>query len=227
MKTSPVFRRSASATVPWVERGLVSEYLAEDLPEQQVASLVFHPGLSTAEQVSEISGRGVGMDAVRATIESLGGHVEIETARGRGTTTTLVVPITAAVQRVLLLGMGDEIVAIPVAKVERIVEVAAGEIERSSGEAFVLLDDEPVPVLDLAARLSLPAPEADTAPAVTLVLCDVRDARVALHVGRVEGQQQIYVKPLPELLSGVRVLTGLTILGDGRPVFALDLNQLA
>jgi two-component system chemotaxis sensor kinase CheA len=208
-----------------VERGLVSAVLAEDLPEGEIASFVFHPGLSTASEVSEISGRGVGMDAVRATIESLGGHVEIATARGRGTRTALVVPITAAVQRVLLLGVGPELVAIPIAKVERILEVAPHEIERSGGDAFALLEEEPVPVLDLAERLALP-PAPASGP-VTLVLTEVRGARVALRLARVAGQQQIYVKPPPELLARLRALTGLTILGDGRPVFVLDLNQLA
>jgi two-component system chemotaxis sensor kinase CheA len=207
-----------------VDRGLLLQDLAEDLSSEQIAALVFRPGLSTAAEVSEISGRGVGMDAVRATIESLGGHVEMETTAGHGTTTTLVVPITAAVQRVLLLDLGDETVAIPIARVERVVEIPAEQIERSGRESFVLLEDEPVPVFDLADQLSLPPiPPHEMA---TLVVSNVRGARVALHAERVAGQQQIYVKPLPELLSRMRALTGLTILGDGRPVFLIDLKQL-
>jgi two-component system chemotaxis sensor kinase CheA len=106
-----------------VSAGMVLSDLAEDLSPEQLAALIFRPGLSTAEAVTDISGRGVGMDAVRVTIESLGGQVEIATQRGRGTTTTLIVPITAAVQRVLLLRVVDETVAIPVSKVERILEL--------------------------------------------------------------------------------------------------------
>lgn len=207
-----------------VEAGLLVADLAEDLPSDEIASLVFRPGISTAQSVSEISGRGVGMDAVRATIESLGGHVELRTQRGRGTEATLVVPITAAVQRVLLVGLGRETVAIPVAKVERIEEVPAASVERSGREAFALVDDEPVPVLDLAEWIAISPGE--PGPEVTLVLGEVRGSRVALRVDRIVGQQQIYVKSVPPILSGLRALLGLTILGDGRPVFLLDTSQL-
>jgi len=100
-----------------VEAGVLHADLAEDLPPEEIASLVFRAGLSTAQHVSRVSGRGVGMDAVKVTIESLGGRVELESRPGLGTTTSLRVPITAAVQRVLLLGIADETVAIPIAKV--------------------------------------------------------------------------------------------------------------
>jgi two-component system chemotaxis sensor kinase CheA len=112
--------------------------------------------------------------------------------------------------------------------VERILEVPADAIEYSGREAFALIDDEPIPVLELAAQIALPS---DTARGhqglVTLVLTRVRGERVALRLSRVVGQQQIYVKPVPALLAGIKLLAGLTILGDGRPVFLLDLNQLA
>ncbi len=208
-----------------VETGIVHPDLAADLSPEQLAALAFRPGLSTARTVTEISGRGVGMDAVRATLESLGGEVEFATERGRGSVTRLVVPITAAVQRVLLVACLGETVALPIGRVERILEVPAGEIETSGGEAFALVDGAPLPVLDLAQRLvGEPVPPS---PIATLVLTDVRGQRVAVRVERVTGQQQIYVKPVPELLARVRALAGLTILGDGRPVFVLDPNQLA
>jgi two-component system chemotaxis sensor kinase CheA len=208
-----------------VEQGIVHADLAADLTPAQIAALVFHAGLSTAAQVTEISGRGVGMDAVRATVEALGGEVEIETQRGRGTATRLRVPITAAVQRVLLVQVGGETLALPIAKVERILELPASAIERSGADAFALVDEELVPVLDLGVRLRLGGTALDAAQA--LVLAEVRGERVALGAARVLGQQQIYVKPVPELLAGVRALAGFTILGDGRPVFLLDPNQVA
>ena len=207
-----------------IASGIVPADLAEDLAPEQLAALVFQPGVSTAESISELSGRGVGMDAVRATIESLGGQVEIATQRGRGTTITMVVPITAAVQRVLLLGVAGETVAIPVAKVERIIEVEARAIERSGNEAFTLVEDDPVAVFPLAEYLCLP-PSEPRAQEV-LILAEVRGELMAIKIDRVVGHQQIYVKPIPELLSGVRSLAGLTILGDGSPIFLLDLNQL-
>lgn len=171
------------------------------------------------------------MDAVRARIESLGGQVELTTEPGVGTTTTLVVPITAAVQSVLLVQVAGETLAIPIRKVERVVEVDSDQIERTGTEAFVLIDDDPVPVLLLAERMGL-AERTDLearemSGPLSLVLTTVRGERVALLVERVAGQQQIYVKPPPALLVNVRAAAGLTILGDGRPVFLLDLNQLA
>jgi two-component system chemotaxis sensor kinase CheA len=207
-----------------VDAGVVSADLAEDLSPEQLAALVFQAGVSTADSISELSGRGVGMDAVRATIESLGGQVEIATQRGLGTTTTMVVPITAAVQRVILLGVSGETVAIPVAKVERIIEVEASAIERSGHDAFTLVEDEPVAVFPLAEYLCLPSskPRAQQ----VLVLAEVRGEMMAIKIDSVVGHQQIYVKPVPELLSGVRSIAGLTILGDGFPIFLLDLNQL-
>jgi two-component system chemotaxis sensor kinase CheA len=135
-----------------VALGVLHPDLAEDLPADEVLQLVFRPGLSTARAVSDISGRGVGMDAVRVTLESLGGEVRLASRRGAGTEVSLRVPIAAAVQRVLLLGLGREMVALPIAKVERIVEVEAHSIERSGSDDFALVDDEPVLVIDLVSR---------------------------------------------------------------------------
>ena len=206
-----------------VAAGLVHATLADDLPPEEIVEMAFHPGLSTAASVSDISGRGVGMGAVRSTLESLGGAVWLETRPGAGTTALLRVPIAAAVQRVLLVVLGGETVAVPISKVERVVELDPGAIEGSAGECFALIDDEPMLVLDLAQRLGWPAATNSAAP---LVIADLRGERVALRVDRLSGQQDIYVKPLPALLASLRVLAGLTVLGDGRPVFLLDLNQL-
>jgi two-component system chemotaxis sensor kinase CheA len=213
-----------------VALGALHPDLAEDLPAEELLPLVFRPGLSTARAVSDISGRGVGMDAVRATLESLGGEVRLASRRGAGTEVSLRVPIAAAVQRVLLLGLGREMVALPIAKVERIVEVEAHSIERSGSDDFALIDDEPVLVIDLVSRLAWadplpPGAPSDAAP-VLLLLADVRGERVALRVDHLAGQQDIYVKPPPPLLAGLRALIGLTVLGDGRPVFLVDLNQV-
>jgi two-component system chemotaxis sensor kinase CheA len=208
-----------------VDAGLIHADLVDDLPPESVAAFIFHPGLSTAQSISEVSGRGVGMDAVKATVESLGGGVELRTEVGHGTTTTLVVPITAAVQRVLLVGISDVRVAIPIAKVERILEVPLDAIEEAAGDSFALVDGEPLPVLTLARLLRIEETES-AQTAVPLVLSEIRGERVALRVDRFEGQQEFYVKPVPELLAPVRILAGLTVLDDGSPVFLLDLNHL-
>ncbi|MAG33561.1 MAG: hypothetical protein CL908_22005 [Deltaproteobacteria bacterium] len=214
-----------SVTRRAVDAGLIHPDLVADLPPREVVAFIFHPGLSTAQSVSQVSGRGVGMDAVKATVESLGGAVELRTEIGHGTTTTLIVPITAAVQRVLLAGIGGERVAIPIAKVERILEVPTDAIEEAAGDSFALVDDDPIPVFSLPQQLRIESEVSDLA-SVPLVLSEVRGERVALRVDRFEGQQEIYVKPVPELLASVRILAGLTVLEDGSPVFLLDLNHL-
>ncbi len=155
---------------------------------------------------------GTVMDAVRATIESLGGNVELHTEIGVGTRTGLSVPIAAAVQRVLLVACGRQRVALPIIKVERVLELPASSVERSAGESFTLIDNEPTLVIDLAARLALV--RASVAENVLLVLSEVRGEMVALEVDRVEGQQEIYLKPVPEMLSAVKVLAVLSVLGD-------------
>ena len=209
-----------------IDAGLIHEDLAADLPPEEVVAFIFHPGLSTAQAISEVSGRGVGMDAVKATIEALGGGVELRTEAGKGTTTTFFVPITAAVQRVLLVRIADERVAIPIAKVERILEVPDSAIEEAAGDSFALVDDEPIPVFRLARQLRIEADES-AKNFVSLVIVEIRGERVALLIDCFEGQQEIYVKPVPDLLASVRILAGLTVLEDGSPIFLIDLNHLA
>ncbi|MBW2229289.1 MAG: chemotaxis protein CheW [Deltaproteobacteria bacterium] len=209
-----------------VEVGLLHEGLADDLPASEAARLIFQPGLSTATSVSDVSGRGVGMDAVKATIESLGGTVEIQTELGAGTCTTLIVPITAAVQRVLIVGLGDERVAIPITKVERILEVKRDQVEGAGGDSFTLIDDDPILMLDLARRVRVPL-ASEPSDEVLLVLTELRGERVALRVDRFVGQQEIYVKSIPDLLLGNRLLAGMTVLEDGSPIFLLDMNHIA
>ncbi len=208
-----------------VEARVVHRDLAADLSPEHLMALIFHPGLSTSEQVSDISGRGVGMDAVRVTVESLGGSVEVSSEAGAGTRVQLEVPVTAAIQRVLLLALGQEVVALPITRVERVVEISADRIETSGSDAFALIGEELLPILDLADSLGLPS--AAKREVMSVVVGDVRGERMGLAADGIEGQQQIYVKPVPDLLAERRALAGLTLLGDGRPVFLIDPGQLA
>ena len=207
-----------------IAAGLLHEGLADDLPPEEIVSLIFKPGLSTAQQVSGVSGRGVGMDAVKATIESLGGAIELSTTEGQGTTTRFEVPITAAVQRVVLVEVAGECVALPITKVERILEIDSAALEESGGEAFAMIGDDPILVLDLARCLAL-EPIRTPGP-IPLAITEVRGEIVALRVDRFASQQEVYVKPVPKLLASVKTLSGMTTLDDGSPVFLLDLNQL-
>ncbi|MGE4649421.1 MAG: ATP-binding protein, partial [Myxococcota bacterium] len=187
-----------------VEARVVHRDLAADLSPEHLISLIFHPGLSTSEQVSELSGRGVGMDAVRVTVESLGGSVEVTSEAHVGTQVQLEVPLAAAIQRVLLLALGEEVVALPITRVERVVELRADQIETSGSDAFALLGDELLPLLDLVGSLGLPS--AAKREVMSVVVGDVRGERMGLAADGIEGQQQIYVKPVPELLAERRAL---------------------
>ena len=127
----------------------------------------------------------------------------------------------------LLVGVGEDEFALPIGKVERLCEISAEAIEKSGRESFVLIDDEPVPLLDLAECLGVQRGERTTPErSAPLALVEIRGERMALRVERFSAQQEIYVKPVPPLFAGVRGLAGLTVLGNGCPVFLLDLNQL-
>lgn len=206
-----------------IAAGFLHPDLADDLPAEELAEFVFRSGVSTAKQVSDVSGRGVGMDAVRAAAESLGGFVRISTRSGVGMSTVLVVPITAAVQRVLLAKMADDLFAIPISRIERIEEIPTDEIEITSTESFALINDVPVIVIDLAEKLGLTRRDTSFA---SLILVEIRGQIVGLRVEGLLGQQELFMKPVPELLSSIRALAGLTVLGDGRPVFLIDLNHV-
>ena len=207
-----------------VAAGIIPADLADDLPPDDIARLVFHPGLSTAETVSELAGRGVGLDAVRSAVESLGGQVDLVSEPGRGTTALVRVPLSAAVQRVILVGVGDACVAIAISRVDRIDEVETAAIERSGREAFVPIDGLPLPLLELTTLLAIPSlPEA----ARTLVLLvEIQGQRTALRFDRLLGQQEVFVKPVPPVLAGLGALCGWTPGVDGRPIFLIEPARL-
>ncbi len=207
-----------------VEAGLLLADLADDLPPADVARLAFQPGLSTAVVVSEVAGRGVGLDAVRAAIVALGGEVDLLSEPGRGTKVKLRVPLSAAVQRVVLIGIGEHCVAIPIGRIERIDEIDTSAIERAGREAFVLVDGIPLPLLELSELLAVsPAPEGARS---LVLLAELQGQRTALRFDRLLGQEEVFVKPVPPLLAGLRVPSGWTLAADGRPIFLVEPTRL-
>ena len=207
-----------------VEAGVLHPDLAADLPPEDVAGArVPRRALDAATRLRHLRARrrhGRGEGHRRGARRPR----RARSRSGRGTTTTLVVPITAAVQRVLLVGLGEEHVASRSRRSSA--SSRPSRAHRAAGrESFALVDGEPLLVLDLAERLGLaPRPRGRGRPARAR-----RGARAArrLPVERLAGQQEIYVKPVPRLLASARALAGMTVLGDGRPVFVLDLNQIA
>jgi two-component system chemotaxis sensor kinase CheA len=202
------------------ELGLLTPDQAHRLSEEEAIELVFHPGLSTASAVTDVSGRGVGMDAVRAAVQAIGGSVTVETDRGRGTRVLLRLPLTLAIVRALLVGCGGERYALPLVAVHEIVEIPVGRIHRLGPHRSTLLRGSVLPLVSLHEALRLPTPEQHER--ALCVVVGVGRRRIGLVVDRVIGEQEIVVKPLQGSLADAPGVAGATILGDGRVALILD-----
>jgi two-component system chemotaxis sensor kinase CheA len=209
-----------------VERGLVSPDEARAMSEREALLLCTRPGLSTAATVTDISGRGVGMDAVKRVVEGVGGALELESTRGRGAVVRLSLPLTVAMANLLLVGVGDEVYGLPIAKVSGVVETPREALASSQNAPVLHFGQVMVPVHELAEVLEVPrAPRAPGQP-LSLVVVDADDGPVALGVDRLVGQEEVVLKALARPLDLVPGLAGVTILGNGQPVFILDVVRL-
>jgi two-component system chemotaxis sensor kinase CheA len=206
-----------------VTRGQLSADEAAALSERDALLLACLPGLSTAEAVTDVSGRGVGLDAVKRTVEAVGGALELESAPGQGTRILLRLPLTVAVQPVLLVRVGDEVLGLPIAKVHGAAQVSFGALDRSRGGPILPYDGELVAVHDLAVLLGFPADGRDDR---AVVVAEGSEGRIGLAVDLLLGQQEAVLKPLGAPLAGVAGLSAVTVLGNGRPVFILDVPRL-
>ena len=208
-----------------VERGLITQGAADALSDTQAAELICLPGFSTAEQVTQTSGRGVGMDVVKATLERLGGVLRIDSALGRGTRIGLELPLTVAIIQVLVVEAGApggkerDAYAIPIHRVEQAVDVDASVISTARGRPWAKIGADLVPLYDLARELGYPA----VPPRGGTVLLVGRGADLtALRVDAIVGQEEVVAKPLGPPLSEMPYLAGATLLADGRAAFILD-----
>jgi two-component system, chemotaxis family, sensor kinase CheA len=204
--------------------GALTEAAARALGPREALLLACLPGVSTARQLTDVSGRGVGMDAVKRAVEALGGALDVESAPGAGTRWTLRLPLTVAVQQVLLVGVGDEVLGLPVTKVYGAAHVDLAALERGEAGPLLRHDGRDVPVHDLAELLGFAVPGR---PAPRSVVLTERDgAAVALAVDRLLGQQEAVLKPLARPFDQVGGLSAVTLLASGRPVFILDVPRL-
>ncbi len=209
-----------------VDKGLLTPEAARALTDQQALELICKPGFSTAEEVSDTSGRGVGMDVVRNTVEHLGGQLLIESVLGQGTTFTLRLPLTVAIIRVLLVGAGpsDAVYALPLHRVEGAVDFVPSKTLKSHGENMYPLGDILAPLHDLGALLGWDTPA--FAPGGTVVVLEQAFRPLAVRVERILGQAEVVVKPLGPPLGQVAYLAGAALLADGRPAYILDVAKL-
>ncbi len=207
-----------------VAKGLLSEEAAARLTDKEALALCFLPGVSTARDVSDISGRGVGMDAVKRSLEEVGGAMEIHSEQGVGTRFTLHLPLTVSVVNLMLVGVGREIVGFPVTKVLSALELDSREISKNGDGSLLPHSQGLLPVHLLSELLGFPAAEARSSRPYIVVEGD--RGKVALAVDRLLGQEEAVLKTLTRPLDLVPGVSGVTILGTGRPVFILDVPGL-
>jgi two-component system chemotaxis sensor kinase CheA len=206
-----------------VARGTHTAEQAAALGDREALLLATLPGLSTAETVTDVSGRGVGLDAVKRAVEALGGALELESTPGRGSKVVFRLPLTVAVQPVLLVRVGEEILGLPIAKVHGAAQVALSRLDRTRGAPVLPYDGELVPVYDLTRLLGIPGSGRDER---AVVVAEGAEGRIGLAVDALLGQQEAVLKPLSQPLDAVPGLSAVTVLGSGRPVFILDVPRL-
>jgi len=204
-----------------IEKGLISK--ETELSDKEAFNLIFKPGFSTAETVSSVSGRGVGMDVVKRTIESLRGSIEIDSVRGKGSTIRLKLPLTLAIINGLLVTIGSGYYVIPLAAVEECVELTREIVEKSHGSNILNLRGEIVPYIRLRERFGIGDDKPDLEH---IVITDVHDKRIGFVVDNVIGGHQTVIKSLGPAFKQMKNLSGATILGDGTVALILDVNTL-
>ncbi|PIK74786.1 chemotaxis protein CheA, partial [Methylobacterium frigidaeris] len=214
----PAFIRARAAA-----RGLVAPAALAALDEAGLIDLIFAPGFSTAAEVGAVSGRGVGMDAVREAVSRLGGRCTVESRIGEGTTVRLILPRAQSLARLLLVGIGPELYGLPMEAVDELARVPRARIRDHGLGTATVLRDRTVPVLHLADLLDLPR---ETAPAeARLAVLRLGDERAAIEVDRFAGRLDGLVRPLPGL-AALPGLAGTTLTGDGQVLLVLDPESL-
>jgi two-component system, chemotaxis family, sensor kinase CheA len=207
------------------ERGLIAPGLT--LSESEIDSLLFLPGFSTADQVSKLSGRGVGMDVVRNAISSLGGRISIGSEPGRGTTFTMSLPLTLAVLDGMVVESAGEMLVVPLSAVVETLRLSSEDLSPVGPSAIaVRVRDTFVPLLDLAAVLGYAKGRRDYTDAIALLISQEDGARAALIVDRIADQRQVVIKGIEDSYGRVPGVAAATILGDGRIALILDPSDL-
>jgi two-component system, chemotaxis family, sensor kinase CheA len=207
-----------------VKQGLIAEN--EKLPDDQIWALIFKPGFSTAEKVTDVSGRGVGMDVVKRNIDALGGTVSIKTALGKGTTFTLKLPLTLAIIEGMTVRVGKETYIVPLLSILESIQPKAGAIKTVVGKGELInVRDTYLPMMRMYEVFSLQPEYTEPTKAILLIL-ETEGERVAVMVDEILGQQQVVIKSMEQNFRKVAGVAGATILGDGTVGFILDVRGM-
>ncbi|WP_408070975.1 chemotaxis protein CheW [Butyrivibrio sp. JL13D10] len=209
-----------------IEKGIVTAEEAASLTEQQCIDFLFHPGFSTAKKVTEVSGRGVGLDVVKSKIESLSGEVSVKTKLGEGSTWQIRLPLTLAIIQALMVVVGGEKYAIPLDSIQSIEDVAPTDIKTVENKEVINLRGSVTPIIRVSRALDTESTKNEDEDLV-VVITRKGDQQFGLVIDELMGQQEIVIKPLGRYMNKCRMISGATILGDGEIALILDTNQLA
>jgi len=205
-----------------VTKGFLPKEKLVGLSAEEKLLLICHPGFSTATKVTEISGRGVGMDVVRDAIQSMGGSFALRSESGAGSMFLLRLPLTIAIIHVLLVKVGRFTLAIPLTAVDRTMELHRKELSTTSGENSFSMNDENLQVIPLSRIFNIKSEDLQVGT-VQVFISMVKGERVAVQVDQILGNQEVFVKALPRPLSAMAGINGATVLGSGEVVFILDI----
>jgi len=209
-----------------IENGIVTKDEAAAMSQQEAIELLFRPSFSTADKITGLSGRGVGLDVVKTKIEQLGGTVEVETQSGKGSSFLIKLPLTLAIYQALLVNVGTEKYAIPLGAIYQIYNWQAEDVKTVQGQDVILLRNMVVPITRLANSLEVPDSNSKAQKQLKIVIVRKGEKLTGLVVDSVIGQQEIVIKSLGKLLSGIKYLAGATILGDGNVALIIDVNSI-
>ena len=208
-----------------VERGLVTEEQAENLSKKEVIDFLFNPGFSMAKKVTDISGRGVGLDVVKSNIESLGGDVEVKSVFGQGTTFVVRLPLTLAIIQALMVEVRDEKYAIALGSIQNIENIPVSEIKYVQAEEVIHLRGMVIPLIRLDELLDS-TPKEEEPESLTVVVVKKGDSYAGVVVDNLIGQQEIVIKSLGKCIDNNKIINGATILGDGEVALIIDVNAI-
>jgi len=208
----------------FVKKGLIKPEEAESLQDSDILEMLFKSGVSSAEKVTEVSGRGVGLDVVRNSVKKLGGTVNIITEKGKGTTFTLRLPLTTAVIQTLMIGVGQHIFAIPTDIVQETLGIKPQDIKRIHDQQALVIRNEVIPFVRLHQILNIP--DQENLEETIAIIVNRGDKLIGLGVDTVVDQAENIIKPFDTLAQHFTGFSGGTIMGDGRVALLLDVPGL-
>lgn len=208
-----------------IERGIVTEEQAETMSQKEIINLLFLPSFSMAKKITDISGRGVGLDVVKSNIEALGGDVEVKTELGVGTTFTVRLPLTLAIIQALMVEIRDEKYAIALGSISNIEDIPVKDIKYVEAQEVIHLRGKVIPLIRMDQVLDI-EPKEEEPESLTVVIVQKGENLAGLVVDNLIGQQEIVIKSLGKYINNNKIISGATILGDGEVALILDVNVL-